>query len=371
MRPDPTILVSCGEMSGDIHAAHLIRRLKEQIPGARVLALGGDACAAAGAELLFHYQDYAILGFSGVLANLPRLLRLERALKRRVRRDADLFIAVDYPGLNLRLADYAQKRGVPVLYYISPQLWAWGAGRIKKLAHSVDRMAVILPFETEIYSRRGIAVEFVGHPFVVDHELPEPLPQDKRSGIGLLPGSRAQEVQRILPVLLKSAALLSGAFPGVEFFIGRSPAVPRALYDSMTAGANLRLEFNDEAMDVMRHSRLLLVASGTATLQGALMETPLVIVYKVSLFNYLVARRLVKIDRIGLVNVILGDMVCPEFVQGDADPSKIASAAGELMRDDGRRAEMLGRFKELRTDLSGGRGCARVAEMAAELLDTK
>jgi lipid-A-disaccharide synthase len=226
-RPDPSILLCSGEMSGDIHAAQLIRRLYERFPQARVRAMGGDRCEEAGADLLFHYREYAILGFTGVLANIPKLIRLERALKKRLREGVDLFVAVDYPGLNLRLAAYAKKAGVPVLYYISPQLWAWGEGRIEKMARSVDAMAVILPFEEEMYRRRGIRVEYVGHPFVVDHELPKPLPEDERSGIGLLPGSRTQEVQRILPILLGSARRIAAAQPDSSFTVGRSPEVSR------------------------------------------------------------------------------------------------------------------------------------------------
>jgi lipid-A-disaccharide synthase len=370
MRSAPTILLTSGEMSGDLHAAQLIRCLRERIPGARVLALGGDRCREAGAELLFHYHDYAVLGVTDVLSNLPRFLHLERSLKRCLRDGVDLHIPVDYPGLNLRLASYAKGRGVPVLYYISPQVWAWGAGRLDKIARSVDRMAVILPFEVDLYRRRGIPAEFVGHPFVADHELPDPLPEGERDGVGLLPGSRVQEVRRILPVLLKAAKRVADEYPGVRFTVGRSPGVPETLYERIIAGAGASdIEVDDDAVAVMRRSRLLLVASGTATLQGALLETPLVIVYKASALNYFLGRRLVKIPNIGLVNVILGEAVCPEFIQGAAEPRRIASAARELLADGGPRQEMVGRFKRLRRMLSGGAGCTRVAEIAAELLE--
>jgi lipid-A-disaccharide synthase len=371
MRPDPTILLCCGEMSGDMHAALLIRQLKQQLPGARVLAMGGDHCREAGAELLYHYHDYHVLGFSGVLANLPRFLRLEKSLRSRLENGVDLFIPVDYPGLNLRLARHARRHGVPVLYYISPQVWAWGAGRIRKLRQFVDRMAVILPFEEPLFRRHGVPVEYVGHPFVVDHELPDPLPPDSRDGVGLLPGSRTQEVRRILPELLSAASRMSRSSPGLRFVVGKSAAVGDSLYEDILGerGDGLDIRTEHDAVDVMRRSRLLLVASGTATLQGALLATPLVIVYRVSALNYMVASRLVKIPNIGLVNVILGDAVCPEFVQGDATAEKIAPAALELLEDGGRREAMLTRFAELRRMLSGGGGCARVAQIAAELLE--
>ncbi len=371
MRSNPTILLCCGEMSGDLHAAILVRELKKRLPGARILAMGGDLCREAGAELVFHYQNYHVLGFSGVLANLPRFLRLEKSLKKRLNDGVDLFIPVDYPGLNIRLARHAHARGVPVLYYISPQLWAWGAGRIQKLRQVVDRMAVILPFEAEMYRKHDVAVEYVGHPFVVDHELPDPIPPGDRQGVGLLPGSRVQEVQRILPVLLSTARRMNRSNTGLRFFIGKSAAVPDSLYDSLVSagGEGLDVHLDPDAVGVMSRSRLLLVASGTATLQGALLMTPLIVVYKVSTVNYLVASRVVKIPNIGLVNVVLGDAVCPEFVQGQANPENITPAALELLEDDSARENMLSRFAELRQMLSGGGGCARVAEIAAELME--
>jgi lipid-A-disaccharide synthase len=333
MNEAPTILVTCGETSGDLHAANLVRELRQRIPHARILALGGDRVARAGAELLYHVDDYAIMGFSGVLANLPKFARLERGLKRVLAKGVDLLIPVDYPGLNLRLAARARKLGIPVLYYISPQIWAWGHRRVKKLAKSVDYMAVILPFEEQIYREKGIPVEFVGHPFVEDHELPDPQDQGVRSGIGLLPGSRSQEVRRILPVLLETAERIRRERPDEEFAIGLSSSVPLALYREILDRYAVNAELKENTQEVMASSRLLLVASGTATLQGALFGTPLIVVYRLSMLNYLIARRLVKINHIGLVNIILGEEICPEFVQVDAKPRPIADKALSLLEN--------------------------------------
>lgn len=367
MRPGPTIVLCSGEPSGDLHAAGVVAALRRRFEGARILAMGGDRMEAAGAELLFHYRDYAILGFTGVLANLPRLVRLQRALKRRIT-GADLFIAVDYPGLNLRLAAHAHARGVPVLYYISPQVWAWGAGRIPKMAATVDRMAVILPFEEAFLRERGVNAEFVGHPFVVDHELPEPVTETHRAGLGLLPGSREQEVRRILPVLLSAAATIRRSHPTLEVTVGQSPLVPAPVYERILHRSGVDAAVDDDAVGVMRRSRAVLVASGTATLQSALMETPLVVVYRVSPLNYFLARRLVTIENIALVNVILGERVAPEFVQHDAEPEAVATAARTLLEDGAARERMRTRFRELRALLSGGDGCERVAAMAGELI---
>lgn len=371
MRSSPTILISSGEMSGDLHAAQLVRRLIERIPDARIVAFGGDRCREAGAELLFHYHDYDVLGITGVLMGLHRFARLERSLKARLNEGVDLFIPVDYPGLNLRLASHARSRDVPVLYYISPQVWAWGSKRLDKIARTVDRMAVILPFEEELYKKRGISAEFVGHPFVVDHEVPDPLADDARDGVGLLPGSRLQEVKRILPALAASALRMRETEPGLEFTVARNPALPDSLYRDILDTNGLQAGIDDDAVRVMRGARLLLVASGTSTLQGALMCTPLVIVYKASAFNYFLGRKLIKISRIGLVNIILGESVCPEFIQNDAVPGNIVPAALDLLHDGERRSKMLDGFERLRKVLSGGRGCERVADMALELLEAK
>ncbi|MEJ2720005.1 MAG: lipid-A-disaccharide synthase [bacterium] len=352
MRTQPTILITCGEVSGDMHAANLVTEIRRRFPGARVLALGGERLAGAGAEVLYRIEDYAIIGFSGVLTKLPKLLRLERNLKRVLDRGVDLFIPVDYPGLNLRLAAHAKKSGIPVLYYISPQVWAWGGGRVEKLSQVVDRMAVILPFEEAFFKEHGIPAEFVGHPLVEDGDLPPPVDQDARDGVGLLPGSRTSEVRRILPIFLSAARAIREHEPDVRFTIGRSP-----------------VDIDGVTKDVMATSQLLLVASGTATLQGALFETPLIISYRLSAFNYLIARRLVRVSNIGLVNIILGEEVCPEFVQADARPKLIAEKAIILLGSLEDRRVMVEKFRGLREMLSGNGGCRRVAEMSAQLLD--
>ena len=369
MRKDPTILITCGEASGDMHAASLVTQLRDKFPGARILAFGGECLAASGATILFRIEDYAIIGFSGVVTKFARLVRLERGLKKVLDNGVDLFIPVDYPGLNIRLADHAKKSGIPVLYYISPQVWAWGLQRVRKLARAVDRMAVILPFEESFFRAHGIAAEFVGHPLVEDHVLPEPQPQSSRSGVGLLPGSRTSEVRRILPVLLDAAAEIARRDANARFSVGRSPFVQRRIYEKIVSRHSVDVDVEEKTQDIMSRSKLLLVASGTATLEGALFETPLVVVYRVSMLNYFIARRLVKIDHIGLVNIVLGEEVCPEFVQSDALPKPIAEAALDILGNGGRRSEMVARFKGLRTTLAGRGGCRRVAEISEELLD--
>jgi len=359
------IVLCAGELSGDLHAAHVVTALGG-LPG-RVVGMAGDRCSDAGMDVRFHHRDYAVIGFTGVLAGLPRFLRLERAMKSLIDRAA-LFVAVDYPGLNLRLCAHARARGVPVLYYIAPQVWAWGRGRVDRMQRTVDRVAVVLPFETEIYRSAGIPVEFVGHPFVVDHELPVPEPPDRRDGVAILPGSRASEVRHILPVLLDAARDLEAVRPNTRFVIARSPAVAADVYETAIRRAGVRAEVEADAVLVLNRSRAAMVASGTATLQSALLETPLVIVYRTSALNYALARRVVKIPNVGLVNVLLGEQVARELVQDRATPRAIAAAVQPLLDDGGARRAMVDRFRGLRGSLGGGRGAVRVAELARELM---
>jgi lipid-A-disaccharide synthase len=358
------IVLCAGELSGDMHAAHVVRALR--VGGASISGMAGAHCAAAGMEVRFHHRDYAVIGFTGVLAALPKFYRLERALKSLIDRAA-LFIAVDYPGLNLRLCEYAKRRGVPVLYYIAPQVWAWGAQRVERMKRCVDQVAVVLPFETEIYRRAGIPVEFVGHPFIVDHELPDPLPQGGRQGIALLPGSRESEVRHMLPLMVASAKEIARARAGTTFVIAKSPVVEERIYHDAVRASGLEAKLEPDAVVALAGARAAVVASGTATLQSALLDTPLVVVYRTTAINYALARRMVTIDNIGLVNVLLGERVAPELVQGDARPIAIAQALLDIAEDETRRDSMLRRFRELRASLRGGGGTARVAELALAL----
>jgi lipid-A-disaccharide synthase len=350
-----------------MHAAHVVSALYRHLPGAHITGMAGALCSEAGMDVRFQYRDYAVIGFTGILASLPRFHRLEKNLRAQID-EADLFIAVDYPGLNLRLCDYAHARGKRVLYYIAPQVWAWGARRVERMRRTVDSVAVVLPFETRIYRDAGMNVEFVGHPFITDHELPTLIEERARDGIALLPGSRAGEVASLLPLFLDAARLLRERHPGIRVTIGRSPVVSPALYDEYVVRSGLDLMLGDGATGVLSHAAAALVASGTATLEAALLETPLVIAYRTGRLNYALAKRLVKIPDVGLVNVLLGERVAPELVQHDATPAALADAMHALLTDGARRSATIARFRELREQLAQGGGSERVAAMAGELL---
>lgn len=361
------IVLCAGELSGDMHAAHVVAALRRRLPGVVITGMAGSHCAAAGMDVRFAYRDYAVLGFTGILAGLPRFYRLERRMRALID-EADLFIPVDYPGLNLRLCDYAHARGKRVLYYIAPQVWAWGAGRVGRMRRSVDRVAVVLPFETSIYRDAGMQAEFVGHPFITDHELPPALPASQRDGIALLPGSRAGEVRAMLPLFLEAAATLVARRPGLRVSIGRSPVVDAGVYDDHVRRAGIDVTWGDGAVGVLAGARAAMVASGTATLEAALLETPLLVAFRTGPVNFALARRLVTIPNVGLVNVLLGEQVAPEFVQSAATAGALAAATQRMLDDDAYREGMVARFRGLRAQLAQGAGSERVAGMAAELL---
>ncbi len=350
-----------------MHAAHVVAALYRHLPGANITGMAGALSAEAGMDVRFQYRDYAVIGFTGILASLPRFHRLERNLRAQID-EADLFVAVDYPGLNLRLCDYAHQRGKRVLYYIAPQVWAWGARRVERMRRTVDSVAVVLPFETGIYRDAGMHVEFVGHPFITDHELPALVDERVREGIALLPGSRAGEVASLLPLFLDAARRLRERHRGLRVTIGRSPVVNASVYDEYIARAGLDVTLGDGAAAVLAGARAALVASGTATLESALLETPLVIAYRTGRLNYALAKRLVKIPDVGLVNVLLGERVAPELVQHEATAPALADAMHVLLTDAARRQATIARFRGLREQLAQGGGSERVAAMAGELL---
>ncbi len=364
----PVVTISAGETSGDEHAAHLVRALARRIPGVVVRGLAGPRCAEAGARVEFDCRHTAIVGFTGVVGALRRLRALERALRERIA-SSDLFVAVDYPGLNLRLARFARRAGVPVLYYIAPQAWAWGKHRARGMARCVDRLAVILPFEEAFFRAAGVPAEFVGHPLAVDRPLGEPRPpEDRTDEIALLPGSRRVEVDRLLPLMLEVAERLEAQGVADRFVLARAPGLEREGYERAVAACRANVSVEDDAAAALARSRAALVASGTATLQAALLGTPEVVVYRVGAVNYAIARSLVRIRRIALVNVLLNAAVVPEFVQSRARPGAVARALREIVEDPAAAETMRRRFEALRRELSRGAGCVRVAEMAAELV---
>lgn len=366
-----TILLTCGETSGDHHASIVVRELMALDPGARVIAMGGGALERAGAEVRYAIDRYAFMGFAEVVAGLPRILRLERELRAMLAGGGiDLFMPVDYPGMNLRLAAYAHRVGVPVLYFISPQVWAWGRGRVRKMRGSVDLMTVILPFEEEIYEREGIPVLFVGHPML--DEIPAPAAPKRAPAPGgeftvlLFPGSRDQEVGRLLPPLLDAVSILARRYPRARFRLGRAPLISR---EALRIPAELRpiVEITDDGVAGLPEASLVLASSGTVTLQAAISGTPAVVFYKTSRITYLLGRMLVDIPWIAMPNVLAGRHVVPELIQHRATPERIAGEAVSMLEDPERYAHISETLLGLRRILRGSGGARRVAEAACRM----
>jgi len=337
------ILIVAGETSGDLHGAHLVKAALSLDPKLYFYGVGGKHLRSMGTDVVFDNSEVAVVGIVEVLSKLRSMYRIFRWLKRSLDRDKPaLAILIDFPDFNLRLAKEANKRGIPVFYYISPQVWAWRRGRVKKIAKLVHKLVVILPFEVSFYRERGIDCEFVGHPLidiVKPHLSKEKaldifrLDKDKRT-IGLLPGSRREEVQNLLPVLLKSAHLLLRDFPNLQFIIPIAPAINRFEVEKYIADSNVDIRVVGEyTYDVLNICDLIITASGTATLEAAIMSTPMIIIYKVSFLSYLVGRLLVKVKNIGLVNLIAEKRIVPELIQGQASPINIWNEASRMLKN--------------------------------------
>lgn len=328
----PRIYVSAGEPSGDAHAAQVVAALKRQAPGATIDAFGGPRMEAAGARVLDRMEAFSVVGFVEALESLPRhyrLLRRTRAAFQAGRYDVAVF--VDYPGYHLRAAAAAAAAGVPVLYYIAPQLWAWGAGRVRRLAKAVRQLAVILPFEEPFFRDHGVPTTFVGHP--LKDRPPLSGRQEARRALGIpagepvlavFPGSRAQEVRRIWPVARAAAELVRAARPEVRVLVAgtRVAHYPEA--------GDIRVVMDDPSL-VFASADAGLCKSGTTTLEAALADLPMVITYRLHPLSNFIARRLLRVPWVGLVNLVAGELLCPELLQGAATPRALAAAVLPLL----------------------------------------
>lgn len=352
--------------------------MRKQTPDLVFFGIGGNEMKNAGVEVRYHIDHMGVVGLVEAVRHLPFVRRVLNDVHRLMKeRRPDLVIVIDYPGFNLRLARMASRMAIPVLYYIAPQVWAWGGRRIKTIARFVNKVAVILPFERDLYRQAGIDVEFVGHPLL--EQVDCALGRDtffrqcglsaSRPLLGLLPGSRGTEVRRLLPVMLKTSDIMRKHVTDLQIVVApASTADVRHIESGIRKHAPTVSVIRGSTREVMKYADLLLIASGTATLEAACYGTPSLILYKVGLLTWLVARLLVKVPHIGLVNIIAGREIVPEFIQFDATPSNVVSEALILLKDAERRQETRSLMADVREKLGTKGASAKAARIALDMV---
>lgn len=375
-----SILIVAGEVSGDLHAAKVVQAVKTRAPETAFWGLGGDDMRAEGVDLLQHTDQMSVMGIGEVLKHY-RFLKgvFNQVLDEVDRRRPDAALLVDYPGFNLRLAAELKKRGVKVYYYICPKVWAWNKKRIPRMAKIIDRLMVVFPFEVEVFKDTNLQVDFVGNPLVAQIDgflasAARPLPWGSESRIALLPGSRRQEILRILPTLLSAARTLEGRFPDLSFMIAspneRIEALVNEQIDRCADKPSRLSVICGHARELMRQADAAIVTSGTATLETALIGTPQIIVYKTSAATYWFARAVLTIRHIGLVNIVAKRTVCPELIQQDASPRAMADALAKLLTETPERSTMLSGYDEVRQLLGSRNAAENTAEILLEAQET-
>ncbi len=366
--------VIAGEASGDLHASNLMKELKKADAEAHFRCWGGDRMQQEGGVLVKHYRDLAFMGFTEVIMNLRTILQNIAFCKEDIlRHKPDVLILVDYPGFNLRIAEFAKKNSIRVFYYISPQVWAWKQSRVEKIKQFVDRMFVILPFEKEFYKKFDYDVDFVGHPLLDAIEQENSNAAEKKNWknknnlddkpiIALLPGSRKQEIAAMLPMMLS----VTGIFTQYQFVIAAAPSVPKNFYESLITGKNIPL-LVDQTYSLLVNSEGALVTSGTATLETALFEVPEVVCYKGGNISYMIARSLVKVKYISLVNLIMDREVVKELIQRDLNASNLENELRKIL-DPVNREKMKADYRSLKQKLGGKGASANAARLMIEYL---
>ncbi len=372
------ILIVAGEASGDLHGAEVVKALLHLRPETRVLAMGGLRMRQAGAEIVVDSGELSVVGITEVLGKFGKILQAYFGLKKILKQNQiSLLLLIDFPDFNLLLARAAKKAGVPVFYYISPQVWAWRSGRVRKIAGRVSKMAVIFPFEVPLYKEVGLEVEFVGHP-LLDHlplleseSHPGPrLVQSDTPLIALLPGSRESEVKSLLPEMVRAAEIIRARKPGATFVLPAAPTVNMADVRKILSASSLTIPVVEgQTYQAIRKSELAIVASGTVTLETAILGKPMVIVYQVSPLSYWVGRAMIKVKWVGLANIVAGRSVVPELLQNEARGERIAAEALKILDDKGYRERMMAGIGDVRKELGTPGAAERVARIALEMME--
>lgn len=371
-------MISCGEPSGEFYGAELVAELRTRVPDLDVFGMGGDLLASENVRLLAHLRDLAVVGLVEVLSHLRRLKALFDNVVAEARRlRPDVAVLIDYPDFNLRLARELKKLGIPVVYYVSPQLWAWRRGRIKNVKRDVAKMLVIFPFEEAIYRDAAIPVTFVGHP-LIDHVQP-PLDRaaaarllgldDGRPVIALLPGSRNKEVAFNLPPMLGAVSLLRKQRPELQFVLAAAPHLHLRSFEEARSQGIAVLE--GRTRDVLAAARVAIIASGTATVETGLTLTPMVVVYRLSGLTYALGKPLLHVKNYAMVNLIAERVVVPELIQGDFTPERVTEETLRVLEEGPARSTMIKDLKEVRAKLGAGGATRRAADAVIEVMTSQ
>lgn len=371
------IMISVGEASGDLHGASVANALKALQPDIQLFGMGGEQMRAAGVDIAYDIADLGVIGIVEVVKNLPRLFRLRDMLADLMDRERpDALVIIDYPGFNVRLAKIAKAKGIPVVSYISPSAWAWGKGRAKELAGIAERVAAIFPFEADVYREAGANVTFVGHP-LLDIVKPSMTREAafayfqadvNQPVVLLMPGSRQQEIENLLPVMLAAGEKIAGEIPGCQFYLPVASTISREMLQNILDQYSLEVRLTtDRTYDLMAISTVAVAASGTATLETSLMKAPTVIIYKIAALTYFLGKFLVKIPNIGLPNIIAGRKIVPELLQDEANAANIAAETIPLITNQAKREQVLNDLTEVREKLGQIGAVGRVARVILEV----
>jgi len=374
-------MIIAGEASGDLHGAKLVQALLARDPSLFICGVGGRALRRAGVRILVESSELSVVGITEVFSKIGSLLKGAARVKKLLKSlNPDLLIIIDFPDFNLHAAAIAKRNGIPVFYYISPQIWAWRKGRINKIKRLVDHVGVILPFEEAFYHEHNVPATFVGHPLLDDAAYgnadPPAAEQEQKAGdyIGMLPGSRDKEVFRNLPIMLAAATHIQQRYPDIRFVVSRAPSVASELVDRILDSSDSQIDVRiseDPVANLFQRCRLVIAVSGTVTLEAAISATPTVIIYGVSWLSYWIGRALIHVDHIGLINLIAGKEIVPELIQKDAAPQPIADCVLSLLDEPDRLKRMRSELVEARNRLGGPGASQRAADLAFNILEHK
>jgi len=377
--PKKTVFIIAGEASGDLHGSNLVKAVKRLNPDIDFIGIGGDRMKQAGVKFITHSSEMAVVGFTEVLTKLKSIIKAGVKTKKILRQKRpDLVILIDYPDFNLHIAGYAKKIGIPVMYYISPQVWAWRRGRVKKIKKRVDKMVVILPFEKDFYEERGIKVSYVGHPIM--DAIPKSIDRDSLRKelkisdsyptVALLPGSRKHEIEKALPIMTKALYRLKDVYNKLKAFVILADSVSSEYAKRLIEGCEFIEIFpSKDIYRILAISDLAFVTSGTATLETAIMGVPMIVVYKGSPLSFWIAKKLVKVRYVSLVNLIANEKVVPELLQDEFNTENLIKEAVKILEDSVLNQRIRKKLKEIRNRLGEGGASEKAARIAIEMLE--